>query len=132
MSTHPAFFSRKKQAGFTFIDRQKFIESSYAEESYPIIIENDVWIGYRVTILSGIRIGNGAIVAAGSVVTRDVPPYSIVGGVPARIIRYRFNQEIIRELLTDKWWDNSFEWIKEHADLFENCEQYLKFYRKKN
>lgn len=65
----------------------------------PIIVDDDVWIGYRATILSGVHIGQGAIIAAGAVVTKDVPPYSIVGGVPARIIKYRFNSETIKLLM---------------------------------
>jgi acetyltransferase-like isoleucine patch superfamily enzyme len=65
----------------------------------PIIIENEVWIGYGALILSGVRIGKGAIIAAGSVVTKDVPAYSIVGGNPARLIKYRFNEEIIKNLI---------------------------------
>jgi len=64
-----------------------------------IIVEDDVWIGYRSIILSGVRIGQGAVVAAGSVVTKDIPPYAIVGGVPAKVIKYRFPQEIIDELM---------------------------------
>ena len=63
-----------------------------------IIVEDDVWIGYRSTILSGVRIGQGAVVAAGAVVTKDVPPYAIVGGVPAKVLKYRFNDELIEEL----------------------------------
>jgi len=65
----------------------------------PIIVEDDVWIGARSLILSGVTIGKGAIVAAGSVITKNVPPYSIVGGNPAKIIRYRFEDNIIKELL---------------------------------
>ena len=63
-----------------------------------IIVEDDVWIGYRSTILSGVRIGQGAVVAAGAVITKDVPPYAIVGGVPAKVLKYRFNDELIEEL----------------------------------
>ena len=70
-----------------------------------IVIGNDVWIGYEAVILSGVTIGDGAIVAARSVVTRDVPPYTIVGGVPARPIRRRFDQETIDALLELRWWD---------------------------
>lgn len=64
-----------------------------------VVVEDDVWIGYRTTILSGVKIGKGAIVAAGSVVTKDVRPYAIVGGVPAKMIKYRFSAEIIEELM---------------------------------
>ena len=64
-----------------------------------IVVKDDVWIGFRVTILSGVTIGQGAIIAAGSVVTKDIPPYAIVGGVPAKVIKYRFSKEIIEKLL---------------------------------
>jgi len=70
-----------------------------------IVIGNDVWIGYGVTILSGVTIGDGAIVAANSCVVKDVPPYSIVGGVPAKVIKYRFDDETIGKLLKIRWWD---------------------------
>jgi acetyltransferase-like isoleucine patch superfamily enzyme len=70
-----------------------------------IVIMNDVWIGYGCTVLSGVTIGNGSVLAARSVVTKDVPPYSIVGGNPARILKYRFNPEMIDLLLKISWWD---------------------------
>lgn len=77
------------------------LNSSYeAKTKGDIIVEDDVWIGYRTTILSGVNIGQGAVIAAGAVVTTDVPPYAIVGGIPARVINYRFNQETIDYLLT--------------------------------
>jgi len=71
----------------------------------PVIVGNDVWIGRCATIMDGIKIGDGAIIGANAVVTKDVPPYAIVGGVPARIIKYRFDKKTIRELLELKWWD---------------------------
>ena len=64
-----------------------------------IIVEDDVWIGYRATIMSGVKIGQGAVIAAGAVVTKDIPPYAIVGGVPAKVIKYRFSNEIISQLI---------------------------------
>lgn len=63
----------------------------------PIVLEDDVWLGFRSTVMSGVRIGKGAVVAAGAVVTRDVPPYAIVGGVPARVIKYRFSDQVIAQ-----------------------------------
>ena len=68
-------------------------------------IGNDVWIGDRVTILRDVKISDGAVIASGAVVTKDVPPYAIVGGVPAKVIRYRFDEETIKKLLSLKWWD---------------------------
>ena len=70
-----------------------------------IIIGNDVWIGYEAVILSGITIGDGAMIGTRAVVTKDVPPYAIVAGNPAKIIKYRFDDKRIKELLEEKWWD---------------------------
>lgn len=70
-----------------------------------IVVGNDVWIGYEAVVLAGVTIGDGAVVGARAVVTRDVPPYTIVGGVPARAIRRRFPEETVEELLRLKWWD---------------------------
>lgn len=76
---------------------------------------NDVWIGYGALILSGVKIGDGAVVGAGAVVTRDVPPYAVVVGNPAEVLRYRFGPEKIEVLLTIRWWDWPDEEIREHA-----------------
>ena len=77
-----------------------------------IVIGNDVWIGYEAVILSGVTIGDGAIVGARAVVTKDVPPYTIVGGVPARSIRRRFDEETVKKLEALRWWDWDEERIK--------------------
>jgi acetyltransferase-like isoleucine patch superfamily enzyme len=69
------------------------------------VIGNDVWMGHNVNVLSGVNIGDGAVIAAGAVVTRDVPPYAIVAGVPATVKRYRFSESVIERLLRSKWWD---------------------------
>lgn len=82
-----------------------------------VIIENDVWIGTGVSILSGITIGNGSIIAAGSHVIKDVPPYAIIGGNPGKVIKYRFDEETIEKLLKIKWWEWSLDKIKENANL---------------
>lgn len=81
-----------------------------------ITVDDDVWIGFRSTILSGVHIGQGAIVAAGSVVTKDVPPYAIVGGVPAKVLKYRFEQEIVDELMTVDYSKLSDEMVEQHID----------------
>ncbi|MBP0965272.1 MAG: CatB-related O-acetyltransferase [Oscillospiraceae bacterium] len=85
------------------IMREKYIAAS-TKKKLPII-GNDVWIGYGATVLNGVTIGDGAIAAAGAVVTRDVPPYTIVGGNPARIIRQKFSDNIVERLVKLKWWD---------------------------
>ena len=77
-----------------------------------IVIGNDVWIGYEAVILAGVTIGDGAIIGTRALVTRDVAPYTIVGGVPARELRLRFPEETIAELLTLKWWDWPIELIQ--------------------
>ena len=79
-----------------------------------IIIGNDVWLGYESVVLAGVTIGDGAIIGARSVVIKDVPPYTIVGGVPAKTIRRRFAEEIISALLRSKWWDWSEERIRKN------------------
>jgi len=87
-----------------------------------IIIGNDVWIGYGAYIFSGLTIGDGAVIAAGAIVTKDVLPYSIVGGNPAKIIRMRFPQEIIDKLLQIKWWDKDEETIKKMLSILCNSQ----------
>lgn len=82
-----------------------------------IIIGNDVWIGTNAIILSGVTIGHGAIIAAGAVVTKDVPSYAIVGGNPAKIIKFRFNEAKIKELIEIKWWDWDEDKIRQQVSF---------------
>lgn len=89
-----------------------------------IIVDDDVWIGYRSTIMSGVHIGQGAVVAAGSVVTKDVPPYAIVGGVPAKVIKYRFSESIILKLLKVDFGKLDESMVREHINtLYENVDE---------
>jgi acetyltransferase-like isoleucine patch superfamily enzyme len=84
----------------------------------PVVIGNDVWIGTQSVILTGVTIGDGAVIAANSVVSKDVPPYAIVGGTPAKVLKYRFSNEVIEKLLELKWWNWDLDRIKANKDLF--------------
>lgn len=123
VSTHPCFFSARDQSGVRYVSENKFEEVKYIhvyDKKYSAIIGNDVWIGQNASILAGVKIGDGAIIAAGAVVTRNVKPYAIVGGVPAKEIKYRFNDGDIKYLLSLQWWNKDKEWIKEHSADFED------------
>lgn len=122
VSVHPAFYSIENVSGVTYSSQKSFQDklSINNEPDTAVIIGNDVWIGDGVQILGGHTIGDGVIVAAGAVVTKDIPPYTIVGGVPARIIRYRFSEEDIVFLGKLKWWNQPPSWIKEYAPYFRN------------
>lgn len=119
VSTYPAFYSNNNPGcPITFREDKIF------DDAVPkTVIGNDVWIGANVIIPGGIHIGTGAIIAAGSVVVKDVPPYAIVGGNPARIIRYRFVEEDIQSLLDSEWWDWPIEKIRQRVDNFADIKK---------
>lgn len=104
-------------------DRQECIwsgpDDKDIESRGPITIGHDVWIGAQVVILSGVTIGTGAVIAANSTVTRDVPPYAIVGGAPAKILKYRFSDDVVERLLEVAWWDWSDEMIHNNRCFFD-------------
>lgn len=120
VSTHPAFFSILKQAQVTFVDK------NYFEEAEEIIIANDVWVGANVVILDGVNISDGVIVAAGSIVTKDIPPYAIVAGVPAKVIKYRFDKEEIDQLLKIKWWEKDIKFLENNYKKFHDIKGFIK------
>lgn len=126
VSTHPAFYSINHSIGFTYVEDQKFEEFRYVTENFSIKIGNDVWIGDSVKIMEGVSVADGTIVAAGAVVVGDTEPYSIVGGVPAKVIRYRFDQDDILYLLRLKWWNKDKEWLKVNGEYFENIRELRK------
>lgn len=125
VSTSPVFFSTEGQCGKTFVKESTFEEQRLAD-GWSAIIGNDVWIGQDVRIIEGVRIGDGAIVATGAVVTKDVPPYAIVGGVPARLIRYRFTPEQQALLQQSRWWEQSEEWLQEHVSEMQDISLFEK------
>ncbi|CAN5408461.1 CatB-related O-acetyltransferase [soil metagenome] len=105
LSTNPFQYNANRFAWSPTADDYTFIPAGdHAFRSKPPVIGNDVWIGARVTILRGVTVGDGAIIASSAVVTKDVPPYAIVGGLPGKVIRYRFPAEIIADLLDIAWW----------------------------
>lgn len=124
ISTHPAFFSLLKQCGFTYVEKQLFQESLCVEggEGATVLIGNDVWIGARALIMGGVKIGDGAIIAAGAVVTKDVPPYAIVGGVPAKILKWRFSGSDIDYLMKLQWWNKDSKWLHDNSVHFESID----------
>lgn len=103
-------------SNYSIFNEKEVIPSD--KQNKPCVIGNDVWIGCNSTILRGVKIGDGAIVAANALVNKDVPPYAIVGGVPARIIKYRFRPEEIDRLLKLRWWDWSIDKIRKNRKIF--------------
>src|SRR3989338_4701035 len=122
VSTHPAFFFDVNQKMFTYADN-KYVQEF--KQIAKVTIGNDVWIGDGALIMGGISIGDGAIVGAGAVVVKDVEPYSIVGGVPARPIRYRFEPEEIDFLKKFKWWNKDEEWIRKNFRNFSDIKKFM-------
>lgn len=121
ISTSPIFTEHKNATGHSWIPTST--ENPYSER---IEIGNDVWIGARVMIVGNVKVGNGAVIAAGAVVTKDVPPYAVVGGIPAKVIKYRFEPQVIEKLERLKWWDWPIEVLKKHISCFQNQHVSLK------
>ena len=116
ISTHPVFYSSKSFTGSNKYEFQLF------EEFVTTRLGHDVWIGANAIVKDGISIGNGVVIAAGAVVTKDIPDYAIAAGVPARVLKYRFTKEIIQDLLNLKWWDYSVLKTEDVENVFTNVE----------
>ena len=136
VSTSPLFFSINKStfAGRnSFAKEQKFEEFMYYDKERKLVnkIGSDVWIGLDVNLIGGVEIGDGAVILSRAFVTKDVPPYAIVGGIPAKIVGYRYDDETIRFLLETKWWNNSPDWFEKHWGLLSDIEKFKKYYERK-
>ena len=125
LSTSPLFYYGTKKFDI------QIAYKDYFDHHKRVIIENDVWIGANVYIKNGVKIANGSVIAAGAVVIDDVPPYAIMGGIPAKILKYRFASEEIKELLNIEWWDLPVdELVRYHSSFvsenIKDCIEQLK------
>jgi len=118
ISTSPAIYYKNR--GFIHKD----IYNEYDDKGYTII-GNDVLIGANAIILAGIKVGDGAVIGAGSIVTKDIPPYAIVAGNPAKVIKYRFDESTIKKLLKLKWWDFDRDILKKYSDYFNDINIFI-------
>lgn len=121
IATSPSMFSVNPANGLSFTDEQMF-----CDVNGKVTLGNDVWIGNSAILMAGVTIGDGAIVGAGSLVNKSVPPYSIYAGVPAKCIGMRFSDEEIEKLMELKWWDKDDAWRSQHAGEFANPGEFLK------
>lgn len=116
ISTSPIFTESKNGT------KHSWVKVSAVNPFKRVVVGNDVWIGVRTMVMGGVKIGDGAVIGAGSIVTKDIPPYAVAAGVPAKLIRYRFPQEQIDALLAHPWWNLPEDKLKERIKLFQNSE----------
>lgn len=113
LSSSPIFTEKHNGTGHSWTDKDFYLPHKRT------VIGNDVWIGYRALVRGGVSVGNGAVIGAGAVVTKDIPPYAIVGGIPAKVIRFRFSEDTIKLLEELKWWEIEDEMLKKNISLFQ-------------
>lgn len=123
VSTHPSIYSNPEYC------LKNFQTKDYHNPKRNVIIGNDVWICANAVIADGVNVGDGAIIAANAVVTSNVEPYNIVGGIPATFIRKRFKEEQIETLIKSKWWDKDINWLEKNSNIFLNIENFSIFYK---
>lgn len=131
VSTYPSFFNTINDYPFGRC-KTEFDEFLAVRPGVSCVIGNDVWIGTDVLIKGGVQIGDGAIIGMGAVVTKDVPPYAVIGGVPAKIIKYRFDKKTIEKMLRIKWWDWDVTTIRSRMADFASINLFLKKYFDEN
>jgi len=124
VSTSPMFYSMQKQNGRTLATSNQF------EERKRIVIGNDVFIGRNVIILDGVTIGDGAVIGAGALVSKNIPPYAIAVGNPIKVIKYRFTEDVIDQLLELKWWDKDETVLQKVAQFCFDIPSFLKAMKK--
>lgn len=120
ISTYPGFYSKNPSGAI-------WLGGDFPTDEFKrVLIGSDVWVGTRAIIMGGVSIGHGAVIGAGCVVTKDVPPYAIVGGIPSKIIKYRFSSEIIELLIKSEWWNLHIDLLKKAVRYSDNPTNFLK------
>lgn len=137
VTTSPLFFSPHgicNPQHKSFATEQMLEEFRYYDKERELVnkIGNDCWIGSDVTFIGGVEIGDGAVVLAHAVVTKDVPPFAVVGGIPARIIGYRYDEETICFLLQTRWWDMPADWFPKHWRLLTDMKKFKAYFKSKH
>lgn len=120
-STYPGFYTNKVSGTKWFGTLHDFMQI----DKKSVEIGSDVWIGARATIKGGIKIGHGAVIGTGAVVTKDVPPYAVIGGVPGKILRFRFDEAVIEKLLASKWWELSENQLREVSKYINDPRRFI-------
>lgn len=131
VTTSPVFYSLRSQLGYTYAKKQAFKEWKYYDEKRKIAVKigNDCWTGYDVCFIGGVKIGDGAVVLSRALVTKDVPPYAIVGGIPAKIIGYRYDEDTINLLQRVQWWNKSLVWLQDHSELLCDIDKFKEYFK---
>lgn len=115
---HATEFATSYPIGMLFSNRSHYRPHKASQGDLNVVIGSDVWIGRDVTIMAGVTIGHGAVIATGAIVTRSVPPYAMVGGIPAQLLKYRFESEAIEKLIESRWWELDVDALEQIAPLF--------------
>ena len=120
VSTHPYFYRALPHIGYDLVAADQHVDLTRTT------LGHDVWVGHGAIVKGGVTIGNGAIIGAGAVVTRDVAPYAVVAGVPATLLRYRFEKPIIDALCEARWWDRDLDWLRSRAEKMQDVQSFLR------